>query len=213
MEMGRLFTSIYNLCQWICYFFYLNVMWVFCTLLGGIIFGIAPSTTAVFAVARKTALGEEDVKVFRAFWEAYKKEFFRANILGICLTAFGLLWYFNLNFFRSFEGSLYFSLNVLMTIIGVVFLLMLLYIFPVFVHFDLKLYQYVKFSIAFSFLFFGNVLVMLITCISTYYFLISFPGFIPIFGVSLLVQLNMWMACQSFKKVERKRIFFIRGLV
>ncbi|WP_373370360.1 DUF624 domain-containing protein [Alkalicoccobacillus plakortidis] len=55
MEMNRLFTGIYNLCKWITYFFLLNLLWVGGTLLGGIVLGFMPSTTAIFAIARKTA--------------------------------------------------------------------------------------------------------------------------------------------------------------
>ncbi|MFB5660196.1 YesL family protein [Alteribacillus sp. HJP-4] len=204
MVKGRLFQFVYTVCQWVCYFFYLNVMWTACTLLGGIVFGAAPSTVALFAVARRKALGEEDIPVFRMFWQVYKKEFIKANGLGMSLIAFGMLWYFNLNFFRSFEGEMFFLMNVVMTVIGVVFIFMLFFIFPVYVHYDLKFIDNIKYAIAMSFLNLSNVILMVITMVSAYYFFITFPGFIPILGVSLFVQLNMWMAYQSFKKVKQK---------
>ncbi|MFD2706152.1 YesL family protein [Salibacterium lacus] len=199
---GLLFMFIISFCRWVCYFFYLNVMWAACTLLGGVIFGIAPSTAALFSVARRTCLGEEEVKVFRTFWKSYKTEFFKANGLGLSLIGFGLLWYFNLNFFRSFEGALFTALNVFMIVTGIVFIFMLVYIFPTYVHYRMKLFQYIKYSIALSFLNTANVLLIIISLLAAYYFFISFPGFIPICGVSLLAQINMWLVYQSLKKMQ-----------
>ncbi|MFZ4452582.1 YesL family protein [Salibacterium aidingense] len=199
---GLLFTFIISFCRWVCYFFYLNVMWAACTILGGVVFGIAPSTVALFAVARRTCLGEEEVPVFRTFWKVFRKEFFKANLLGLSLIGFGLLWYFNLNFFRAFDGAVFTGLNVVMTVIGVVFIFMLLYIFPTYVHYQMKFLQYIKYSIALSFINVANVILMIVSLLAAYYFFISFPGFIPICGVSLLAQMNMWLVYQSLKKMQ-----------
>src|SRR4051812_16513904 len=100
MEMNRLLTGIYNLCRWITHFAYLNILWILFTLAGAVVLGIVPSTVAMFAVARKTAMGEEDIPVFKTFWRTYRTEFIRANGLGLLLTAIGLIWYFDLHFFR-----------------------------------------------------------------------------------------------------------------
>ncbi|MDQ0300193.1 putative membrane protein YesL [Salibacterium salarium] len=206
MAGGRLFQFVYSLCQWICYFFYLNVMWIACTLLGGVVLGIFPSTAALFSVARKTAVGEDNIPLFRTFWKSFRKEFWKVNGLGLSISLFGLLWYFNLNFFRAFDGAVFFTFNVVMTITGIIFVMMLFYIFPVYVHYNLTSLQYIKYSIALSFLNISNVLLMLITAVSAYYFFITFPGFIPLFGVSFFIQLNMWMSYQSFKKIDRKTL-------
>ncbi|WP_077622509.1 YesL family protein [Sediminibacillus massiliensis] len=198
---NRLFIGIYKLCNWICYFFYLNVMWIVCTLLGGVILGFTPSTIALYTVARKTAMQEEEVPVFKTFWQTYKAEFLKANLLGGILVGVGLIWYFDLLFFRQLEGTVFTILNLLMTIVGVVYIMLLLYIFPIYVHYDMKLFSYIKYAIAFAFLHPLNFAAMLITGLSTYYFLVYFQGFIPLFGVSLLAQLNMWLAYLSFQKV------------
>lgn len=201
MYGNRLFTGVYNFCKWICYFFYLNMMWGACTLLGGVVFGVTPSTVALFTVARKTALGEEDIPVFNTFWRTYKAEFFRANRLGLILLGLGLVWYFDLNFFRQFEGTVFTLLNSFMTLTGIVYIMLLLYIFPVYVHYEMKTFSYIKYSIAFGFLHPGNLIIMLVTVVSTYYFLAYFQAFLFLVGVSLLAQLNMWLAFQSFRKI------------
>lgn len=96
MEMSRLLTGIYNLCKWITHFAYLNLLWIIFTLIGGVILGIIPSTVAMFAIARKTAMGEEDISVIKTFWSTFRTEFIRANGLGLKITLigfFGILTY------------------------------------------------------------------------------------------------------------------------
>src|SRR5690625_2603360 len=105
MEMGRLLSGLYHLCKWITHFAYLNLLWVGFTLLGGMFFGIFPSTAALFTIARKTTLGEEEFPIFRTYLKTFQKEIFRSNGLAWLVTVMGLVWYFDLNFFRQFNGG------------------------------------------------------------------------------------------------------------
>jgi uncharacterized membrane protein YesL len=202
MEMSRLLTGIYKLCNWITHFAYLNLLWIIFTLLGGVILGIIPSTVAMFAIARKTAMGEADISVSGTFWRTYRTEFFRANGLALIITVIGFFWYFDLYFFRQFEGAFYTILNYLMILIGMVYFMLLLYIFPVFVHYDLKIYQYLTHALKIGFLRPTTLVFMFIGSLSTYYFYIYFPGLIPIFGISFFVYFNMWVAYKSFENFE-----------
>ncbi|MDM5359380.1 YesL family protein [Peribacillus sp. ACCC06369] len=202
MEMSRLLTGIYNLCKWITHFAYLNLLWIIFTLIGGVILGIIPSTVAMFAIARKTAMGEEDISVIKTFWSTFRTEFIRANGLGLKITLIGFFWYFDLYFFRQFEGAFYTIMNYLMILIGMVYFMTLLYIFPVFVHYDLKVYQYVTHALKIGFLRPTTLIFMLIGSLSTYYFFSYFTGLIPFFGISFFVYFNMWVAYKSFENFE-----------
>jgi uncharacterized membrane protein YesL len=202
MEMNRLLTGIYNLCRWITHFAYLNILWILFTLVGAVVLGIVPSTVAMFVVARKTAMGEEDIPVFKTFWRTYRSEFIRANGLGLLLTAIGLIWYFDLHFFRQYDGTFFTIMNYLMMMIGMVYFILLLYIFPVFVHYDLKIYQYVTHALKIGFLKPMTIVFMLVGSLCTYYFLIYLPGLIPIFGISFYVYFNMWVAYKSFENMD-----------
>jgi uncharacterized membrane protein YesL len=202
MERNRLLTGIYNLCKWITHFAYMNILWVLFTLLGGVVFGIIPSTVAMFAIARKTAMGEEDIPVFKTFWGTYRSEFLRSNLLGLILTGIGLVWYFDLHFFRQFEGSIYTIMNYAMMMLGMVFFILLIYVFPVYVHYDLKLYQYLTYALKIGFLRPASVVFMFVGTLCTYYFLIYLPGLIPLFGITFFVYFNMWIAYKSFQNIE-----------
>jgi uncharacterized membrane protein YesL len=58
-----------------------------------IIFGLLPATAAMFAVARKWAMGEVDVPIFRTFWSSYRKEFWKVHTLGVVLTLIGFVYF------------------------------------------------------------------------------------------------------------------------
>ncbi|MBO0992290.1 YesL family protein [Bacillus sp. SD088] len=203
MQMNRLLLGINNICKWITYFFYLNLLWLGFCLLGGIMLGIFPSTVSLYTIARKAALGEEEIPLVKTFWHVYRTEFLRANGLGYSLLFIGGLITFNLFFFRNVEGTSNFFMSFLMLIIMVVFIMLILYIFPVYVHYKLNILQYLRQAVLIAFLQPVNLIIMLITCAATYYFFVYLPGFIPLFGISILCHLNMWLAYQGFQAIER----------
>lgn len=213
--MGRLLTGLYHLCKWISHFFYLNLLWVGFTLLGGGVFGIFPSTVALFTMARKTTLGDEEFPIFQTFWQTFKKELFRANSLGWFITIIGLIWYFDLHFFRQFEGNFYIVLNVFMVVVGLVFIVLLLYILPVYVHYELKFFQYIKQALTIGFLRPGNTALIFLGILGAYYFYIYIPAFIPLFGISLIAYFNMWVAFNCFESINEyaRRMKLVRKIV
>jgi uncharacterized membrane protein YesL len=202
MEMGRLLTGLYHLCRWITHFAYLNVLWVSFTLLGGGIFGVFPSTVALFTIARKTSLGEEEFPILRTYWETFRKEMFWSNRLGWFITIVGLVWYFDLHFFRKFEGDIYIVLNVIMVVVGLIYIALLLYILPVYVHYDLKFFQYIKQALTIAFLRPANLALLFLGNLGAYYFYIYIPAFIPLFGISLIAYFNMWVAFNCFENIN-----------
>ncbi|WP_053219944.1 YesL family protein [Virgibacillus senegalensis] len=210
MQMGRLLNGVMACCKWITHFALLNLLWVGFTLLGGVFFGLAPSTAAMYSVARKQMLTEE-APLFRTFWMVYRKEFLRANGLVWLLAGIGSVWYFDLHFFRQFEGVFYSLMNYAMTMIGLIFIILLLYILPVFVHYDLNIRGCIKQALIIGFLHPANLVLMLIIGLSSYYFFIYFPGLIPLFGLTVFAHINMWLSLKCFDQLEEAK--FSEGVV
>jgi len=202
IRMGRLLSTLYGLCKWITHFAYLNLLWVFFTLLGIGIFGIFPSTVALYTVARKNTMNEDDTPIFSTFFEAYKQELFKANCLGWLIVFIGLIWYFDLHFFRQFNGLFFNIMNYFMIIVGLIYIALLLFIFPVYVHYDLKLRYYIKQALTIAFLRPGNLSLIFLGTLGAYYFYITVPAFIPLFGISLLVYFHMWVAFNGFESIH-----------
>ncbi|UFT98752.1 DUF624 domain-containing protein [Radiobacillus kanasensis] len=202
MAMGRLLTGVYQACKWISHFAILHLLWVGCTLLGGIVFGIGPSTVAMYAVARKTIYEDVEISMVQTFWKSYRQEFLKANGLFFLVAAIGIIWYFDLQFFRQFEGIFYSIMNYLMIMVGLVYFILLLFLLPVYVHYDLKSFAYIKQALTIAFLNHKALLLLVVGGLSSYYFFITFPGFIPIFGITLFCHFNMWVAFHCFQSIE-----------
>ncbi|WP_173917213.1 YesL family protein [Halobacillus sp. Marseille-Q1614] len=203
---GRLLTGVLAFCNWVTHFALLNLLWIVGTLMGGIVLGLAPSTVAMYTVSRKQARGEENVRLAKTFFSTYRKEFFRANGLALILTVAGWLCFYDLQFFQQMEGPLYTFLTYVAMAACLTFIILLVYILPVYVHYDLKLMQMMKQALFIGFLKPSNLILMIITSLSTYYFFISFPGFIPLFGFTIFAHLNMWMGLKCFETIEEIKL-------
>ena len=88
--MMNLFSgALYRIMVWITRLAYLHLLWILFTLAGAVIFGLFPSTTAMFAIVRDWLNGKTDRNLFSIFWIYFKAEFWKSNRLG--LVVIGLL--------------------------------------------------------------------------------------------------------------------------
>ncbi|WP_456276435.1 YesL family protein [Bacillus sp. AK128] len=201
MQLGGLSGRFFLISEWISRFAYVNFLWILFTLLGGVVIGFMPATVSLFAVTRKWVKGELDVPVFTTFWKTYRQEFFKSNLLGLMLFVLGYILYVDLAFLPT-EGILFIVLRFAVIVVTFLFFIVLLYIFPVYVHYNWKNRTYIKYALilgaSFPHYTFGMIIGMFIL-----YFLISLlPGIIPFFSVSLLAYFVMWVSFQMFTKTE-----------
>ncbi|QGH33531.1 DUF624 domain-containing protein [Gracilibacillus salitolerans] len=195
-------SGFYRLSEWIMRMAILNLLWLLFTLIGGVIFGFGPSTAAMFAIVRKWIQRQEDVPLFKTFWNLFKEEFVRANILSFILIAVGYILFIDLRFFLMQDGFIFRILSFVMIILSFIYVITALYIFPVFVHYNLKLVQYLRnaflIAIATPFL----TILMIMSLVLIYLLLVYIPGLIPFFGGSCFSFCLMWIAYLSISKVE-----------
>lgn len=201
MRLGVLSGGFFKISEWISRLAYVNFLWLIFTLAGIVFLGFMPATVALFTVIRKWVLKQTDVPVFSTFWKTYRKEFIKSNILGAILVIFGYMLYVDLTLIPT-EGIFYTILRYSILVISFLFLIILLYIFPIYVHYDWKISKYLKYAFilgaSYPHLTFG-----MIFCLFLLYVLLTIvPGFIPFFSVSLLAYLIMWIANQVFIKAE-----------
>ncbi|MFK9094403.1 YesL family protein [Bacillus salipaludis] len=194
--------GFYSISEWVMRFMYVNILWILFTFLGLVVFGFFPATTAMFAVVRKWVVKEYDIPVFNTFWQTYKSEFFRSSIIGLVISAFGLLLYSNIHIIQAITVPLLKLLYIPNVILILIFVLTLLYIFPVLVHFDIGVKGVVK----------NALIIMTINPIHTFcmgtltgflFFIYrSFPGLIPFFSGSLIAFLLMWFSNNVFGEIR-----------
>ncbi|MBO1512121.1 YesL family protein [Metabacillus bambusae] len=204
MQMNGLAGGFYKISEWIMKLAYINLLWIVFTLVGLIVFGFFPATTAMLAVIRKLIMGETDIPVFKTFLTSYKKEFKKSNVIGIIMFVIGYILYFDLSIVREANGLIrliYFPL--LMIFLG--YVLTSFYFFPVIVHYETKIFQAIKNSFIIMILHPLPTIMMVIGTVAIYFLMITIPGLIPIFCGSLSAFVIMWSALLAFSKIEKKQ--------
>jgi len=206
MEEGFM-GNFYKFMEWITRFLFVNVLWMFFSLLGLIIFGFFPATTAMFTIVRKWLQSEADIPIFKTFWDTYKKDFFKSNGLGYILCIIGYVFYLDILIVKNASHQLLQLAFYPLSVIIILYVLTLLYIFPVFVHFETKLMHVLKNALLIMML--HPVISILMGTGAIIVFIIFYfvPVLIPLFGGSVSAFVLMWYSNFAFVKVqERKQI-------
>ncbi len=197
-------SSLYCFAEWAQRLVFLNVLWILFTLLGLIIFGITPATVALFDIINKYIKGNENISIYRNFWKQYKLNFIRANILGMILIVTSYILYFNIQYYEAQEGIIYFSFYSATLIISFLYLILLLYVFPIYVNYDLSIYYVLKNALFISFLTPLKTLLIMGGIVGLYFVFMLLPSLLPFLSISTLSYIIMWFTSQSFSKVEQK---------
>jgi uncharacterized membrane protein YesL len=204
-KMEGFARGFYFFSEWVMRFVFVNILWIFFTIVGLFIFGFFPATIAMFSVVRKWVLKESDIPIFKIFWKTYKTEFLKSNVLGLVVTAFSIFMYFNLSVIQATTLPLLKVLFIPNLIVIMIFILTFLYVIPVFVHYEGNLVQVIKNSFFFMLLNPKATFCMIAFTVFLVFILYSFPGLIPFFSGSLLAYILMWFSKYVFVKIDEKQ--------
>lgn len=200
--MNKWTMSIFNFFDKVVNLAYVNLLWILFTLLGGIVFGIYPATTALLAIIRRWTVHRESMPVFKTFWEIYKTEFFKSNVIGFFIMSIGAILLIDIMFFKQIHPLLY----MMFIMLFILYLLTCCFIIPMYVHYDLKLSDYFKKSFILivtkpvsSIL---MIVILIFMTVSTFYL----PGIIPFFSISVPAYFIMKLCVWTFNHIEKNRI-------
>ncbi|MDQ0256779.1 putative membrane protein YesL [Evansella vedderi] len=199
---GNAWAGIMGIFEWVMRLAYVNVLWILFTIVGLFVFGFFPATAAMFAVIRKWIKGESEIPVFKTFWEYYRKEFFKINLIGLFILIIGVIIYVDFLFLATVDGWLATILTSLLIFGSVLFVIILFYIFPLFVHYQFTLFQYFKFAIFIGITKPITTIGIAICTIILYYALLIFPGMSLFYSGSLLAFAIMWLTHNVIQKIE-----------
>ncbi|MFS0638775.1 YesL family protein [Mesobacillus foraminis] len=205
METNMMTGKLFWICEWIMRLAFVNILWILFTASGLIIFGIMPASVAVFAVARKWITQGTDIPIFKTFFHTFKTEWLKSNNLGLILGLSGGFLFFDLVYIRTIPGPLQSALMVLLMIAFLFYIMTCLFILPVYVHYDLKLSQYIKhaFLIGLSNMWLFLVMIAGGVLLATLFYII--PGLAPFFAIALPAVVFMLCSLQAFNKIEQKQ--------
>lgn len=200
MELVGVTGRFFKTCEFISKMAYVNLLWILFTVLGLGIFGFMPSTIALFTVTRKWIMGERDIPVFKTFWTTYRKEFFKSTIFGALLFIIGYIIYVDLTLLPT--GGLFTFLRAGIFICGILYTILLLYIFPIYVHYDWKKTLYLRYALLIGIAHPHYTALITIGIVALYYICVTIPGLIPFFSVSLFSYVVMWVVYRIIQKME-----------
>lgn len=204
MEVGGLVGGIYRFCEWVMRFAYLNVLWILFSLLGLIVFGLAPATTAMYTVSRKWIKGEHNIPVFSTFWSAYRKEFVIANVLALIMLLIGMMLYVDIKLLQQMNSIIFHIISFILFGILLMYFAALLYLFPLYVHFKLKVYQYIQLSFLYAVSYPMQSILMIFCTIIVLVIVLAIPGLLPVLSAGPLSFILMWIAYRVFSKKEQQ---------
>lgn len=198
-------NGFYSICIWVYRFAFLNLLWVLFTLAGGVVLGIFPATIAMFAVERAWIRGEKDLPVHQLFWSMYKREFGKSNLLGYLLTFVGTLLVINYFISATVKGAVGDVFTLLLLGLLLLYALIIIYIFPVYVHYDVHYLAYIKHAVVIGISSPLMSLLIGLSFIGYFYLVTLFPGILLLYTGSILSFLIMWFAYCRFTKIEAIR--------
>lgn len=112
----------------------LNLIFILCCLP---VFTIGASLTAMYYVTLKMAANEEGY-VFRSFWKSFRQNFKQATAIWIIMLFFGGVLVLDLLILRNMGGSFGTVFSIIISALAVLYLMVLIYVFPVLSRFENK---------------------------------------------------------------------------
>jgi len=203
--MNATSSFIYNVVEWITRFAYLNLLWILFTLLGGVIFGFFPSTISMFAIVREWLKGETDKPLFSTFWKYYREELLKSNLLGIIVTLIVAIIALDILYIQSTNNDLLTWTYLPLFAFMLLFIMFLFYLFPSFVHFNLKLGQVFKNSFFIMLINPITTLLIFLSLLPFFYLISLLPAIGFIFGGSVYAFISMRFSLHAFQKVSEKQ--------
>lgn len=230
MEMRGLMGGFYRISEWIMRLSAINILWVICSipffffLLSIMItpeitqdqmlsmlwflallapFTLVPATAAMFAVARKWVMGDEDVPLFKTYFKSYKANYKQSMIGGLFFVILGVILLVNFQFYSGRTDGLRW-LALLFVSFSVVFFAAFINFLSMTVHFEMKLLQLLRNSFIMTLgqpvasvgLLVSNGVILFVS--SKYTFLI------PFFMGSLCAYASFWFFYRSFQRIQDK---------
>lgn len=204
MKGNNVVTTLELVMKWINRVALLNFLWILFTLVGLVIGGLFPSTSATLGVARKWLMGEHDIKIWKTFKGIFSEEFISSNIIGWMLSVIAGLLY--LNYLSLFEARENISIILPFVFYLVVFLFLVIavWIFPLNVHNYANIINQLKNAFIIGIVKIHITVTIMLLLFSIMFFSLEYPVLLPFFTFSLSALLWMWLSIRVFSQVIDK---------
>lgn len=189
---------------WLANMVHVQVLWVLFTLFGLVIGGLFPATFSMHAVLRKLILEKDSFSINKVFWENYKRDFIKSNMIGFSLLFAGLLVRYYLALSLTLGNSLSPFYTLLSILLSIFFVSFILWFIPVYTHFNVSQKAHLKTALILMFSFPFHTFGMFFAVILFYWSTVHFPVLLPFVSVAILAYLITYIVLDAVKRSEEK---------
>lgn len=190
------------LCEWLVRLVLIQFYWVLFSLLGLVVFGLVPSTMAMFSVTRQLVMKNEDVPLFRTFKESFFSQFWKGNGAGAILLLITGILYVDYRFFIEHEtmSAVAFLILTISSFAGMI----VCFLFPIYAHYDVGMWEGIKKSIfvCLSHFHWGLLAIVGVGLLVVLY--VMFSGLLILIGGSTIAMFLTILGQKVFKNIEQK---------
>lgn len=190
--------------NWLAKVMFLHLLWIVFSLLGLVVFGIFPATAALFSIIHRWFVDDYEVPIFRNFWVTYKKQFFKANGLGMILTVIGFFLYWDIKISQHLIQSFYF--HAVLLAVFFVFFVVVLYFFTILDRYELKFFQYFKQTFLIAIARPLESIAMVVSLILLSYVFYYVPVLFFFAGAGITACPLVWFAYRACVQIEEKKL-------
>ncbi|SDO03696.1 YesL family protein [Alkalicoccus daliensis] len=206
MQLGGVMGGIYKISDVMMKLAYLNLLWLLGVLTGAVVLGIMPATIALFSIIRSWLLKDDTLIFHKKFIEVYKKEFFKSNLLGAGISFIMYLLFINFQVAALVVEShiIMYVLFFINIFVAAALALLLLFIFPIYVHFEMNLFQKVKLAMMMGITSPHITFAILVVIFLFTLLFIFIPGALFFFSISALAYCMMGVNLKKINDIKDK---------
>lgn|SRR5690606_2437750 len=178
--------------------FILNLIWVIACIP---IVTIFPATAAMHSVIRQWKIKGETT-VLKPFIKQFKLNFKQSFLVGLLWIPFAVLLYVDYIFVIQTQSGLRLALLIPLFLIALLFTFMSAFLFPVMVHYNLRIRDVLKNTFIISLAYFPTTLLVLIASVALFFVFLIIPP-LALFIFAFIAFVNYSLCHRCFEKIER----------
>ncbi|AWE07797.1 hypothetical protein DCE79_10555 [Lysinibacillus sp. 2017] len=198
--LQQTFSKLFVVCEWIMNLVLLNLLFIFFSCTGLILFGFAPAYTAMSLVFKQLYEGE-DVRIVRSFYTIFKSELIKSNKFGLIYGYLLILLFINFLFIQTLPVTIQTAAMLVLIVLTILVLGSSLYIFPLYTKFESTVWLLIKNSLLLAIAFLPRTIFTLILIFAVGVICFYQPILIFLIGFSGICAITMLTSQPCIKKI------------
>lgn len=198
--LQQTFTKLFIVCEWIMNLVLLNLLFIFFSCAGLILFGFSPAFAAMSHVF-KQLYERKDVRIVRSFYTTFKGELIKSNKFGLLYGYLFSLLFINFLFIQTLHASI--QTAAMLVLIGIALLVLCssLYVFPLYTNFNSTVWLLIKNSLLLAIAFLPRTIFTLILILAVAIICFYQPILIFLIGFSSICAITMLTSQPCIQKI------------